>query len=257
MLQEDWKNVGPVPKEYFEPLWNRFGRFKKDIFRNLKIAKRLKEEAEGIAPSSGARGEFRPSSYGDRRPREGDSRSSNGGSPYPPRPRTTTPPRPPVPAEFQEMYDAKMVLIKEAEQLTTLELRAATEQSKILQFKWRESGVLPAPFKNETNERFLSAVDRIQELNNVQKLAFERSHFIKSKPLKEQLTIKIAVVQELIKKDEAELVTNQRAFDILTVEEKALPPNKALYAKISNLRRRIRIKGEMLFDMQAQLAAVL
>lgn len=259
-LQEEWKNVGAIPKEHFEPLWNKFSRFKKDIFRNMKQAKRAREEAEGILGGGSYRLERSSSSYGERQPFRAPSPypapSGGGTGGYQQRtaPPRTAPPRPPLLPEYQEVFDKKMEIIKEAEQLTEMELRAAVEKAKALQFQWRDSGLLPPPFKNETNERFLTATDRIHEINNVQKLAFERSHFIKSKPLKEQLVIKIAVIQDLIKKDEAEFNLNQKAFDVLTIEEKALPPNKALYAKISNLRRRLRIKYEMLSSMEKQIA---
>lgn len=261
-LQEEWKLVGPVPKEQFEPLWAKFGRFKKDVFRNLKIAKRKREEATGILGG----GSYRPDGGASRPPRPYNPEGGNSGGGYQqrtggyqqrssaPRQPMQQPPRPVLAPEYKAIFDQKMELINEAEALLGIDLRTAVEKAKALQFRWRSTGILPAPFKNETNERFLTATDRIQELNNVQKAAFERSHFIKSKPLREQLSIKISVVQELIKKDEAEYNANIRVFEALSLEEKALPPNKALYAKISNLRRKLRIKYEMLADMEKQLS---
>lgn len=154
---------------------------------------------------------------------------------------------------FQTNLKIKQQLCEEAKTLAQLPNQVAVERAKALQAHWKETGPVPEENRRELSETFTTACDRIFETNYLLRVVQAKNHHYSSKSEKEQLGIRIAVLKDLIRKDEGELEIFENNFGNLNISDQNLPMNKLLQSKLQSQKRKLRVKQQLLSEYQEAL----
>ncbi|SDK60487.1 protein of unknown function [Catalinimonas alkaloidigena] len=153
---------------------------------------------------------------------------------------------------LQTNLDIKRQLCKEATELSALELPQAIERAKTLQAHWKNTGPIPAEYRQELNETFATACDRVFEESYLLRVTQARNPNFRAKSATEQVSLKISVLYDLIRKDESELLTFEENFQNINVTDQSQPMNKLLQAKLRSNQRKLRIKQTLLQELKEE-----
>jgi hypothetical protein len=154
---------------------------------------------------------------------------------------------------LQTNLKVKQQLCEEAKALAQLPNQEAVERAKTLQAHWKETGPVPDEHRKELAESFTTACDRIFETNYLLRVVNSKNHNYRNKTEKEQLNIRIAVLKDLIRKDESELEIFENNFSNLNITDQNLPMNKLLHSKLNSQKRKLQVKQQMLAEFQVTL----
>jgi hypothetical protein len=154
---------------------------------------------------------------------------------------------------LQTNLKIKQQLCEEAKALAQLPNQEALERAKTLQSHWKETGPVPDEHRKVLTESFTTACDRIFETNYLLRVVHAKNHNYRNKTEKEQLNVKIAVLKDLIRKDEGELEIFENNFGNLNMTDQNLPMNKLLHSKLNSQKRKLQVKQQMLAELQEEL----
>ncbi|MGB3617919.1 MAG: DUF349 domain-containing protein [Catalinimonas sp.] len=146
----------------------------------------------------------------------------------------------------------KEQLCTEAVALAEVPLPEAIERAKTLQAHWKNTGPVPPERRQELNEVFVTACDRVFELSYVMRVTHARHRNFPQQPPAKQLSLKLQVLHDLIHKDEAELATFEGNIANVSVQDRNQPISRMLQSKLRGYRRKLRIKQEMLQTFRAE-----
>ncbi|MES2388721.1 MAG: DUF349 domain-containing protein [Bacteroidota bacterium] len=155
-----------------------------------------------------------------------------------------------------ENLKQKKSLIEQAKALGGIDLRQAFEKARELQALWKNIGPVPERDKRYANDAFTYACDRIFEMSYLMRTVYVSNRFFNSKSTGDQYNIKIQTMKEIIRKDELELDSLSAVFDKLSQADQRAPQNKPLYSKISTQKRKLKVKQQLLGEMQEQAVAI-
>jgi len=115
-----------------------------------------------------------------------------------------------LPPRFTKRVDPKQAaqekMTAEAEELfKQTDMNAAAERAKALLMEWKNLNVPSFKQDRALGERFRLACDRIFEMNYLMRVIKRKHFFFEKKSQEEQLTIKIATMSDLIRKDKQQL----------------------------------------------------
>jgi len=208
-MKEEWKEIGPIPKAYFEPIIIELKDVQKVIQRNIK-----------------------------------NKRDARPGAPNPKN------------QVFFDNMKKKQELIKKVYALSSIDLREAFAEAKKTQEDWKLIGNVPDHMKDEINREFNYACDRIFEQSYLMRNVYTRYRFFNSKSKIEQLSIKIQILKEILRRDEDELAIMLKTYESLSAEEKRDPNFKPSYNRMRTQERKLKVKDILLKEMQTELAAL-
>ncbi len=208
-MKDEWKEVGPIPKAYFEPIIIELKDVQKIVQRNIKNKR------------GGAKPGFNPKNQ-----------------------------------VFFDNMRKKQELIKKVYALSSIDLREAFTQAKQMQEEWKTLGNVPDHMKDEINREFNYACDRIFEQSYLMRNVYTRYRFFNSKSRIEQLSIKIQILKEILRRDEDELSIMLKTYESLTPDERRDPNFKPSYNRMRTQERKLKVKDILLKEMQTELAAL-
>ena len=150
----------------------------------------------------------------------------------------------------------KQELIKKVYALSSIDLREAFAEAKKTQEDWKLIGNVPDHMKDEINREFNYACDRIFEQSYLMRNVYTRYRFFNSKSKIEQLSIKIQILKEILRRDEDELAIMLKTYESLSAEEKRDPNFKPSYNRMRTQERKLKVKDILLKEMQTELGAL-
>lgn len=162
----------------------------------------------------------------------------------------------PVDPVLVENLARKEAMIQEVRGYEQIDLRIAFAKTKELQNTWRDIGNVPEHLKNDINNKFTYHCDRIFEMSYLMRTIYIQNRFFNSKPIKEQFSIKIQMLRDIIRKDETELQSMEAEFNLIPEYERRNPNHKPLYNKLNTQKRKLRVKYKLVEEMQTQLTAL-
>jgi hypothetical protein len=162
----------------------------------------------------------------------------------------------PVDPVLIENLARKEAMIQEVKGYEQIDLRIAFAKTKELQNVWRDIGNVPEHLKNDINNKFTYHCDRIFEMSYLMRTVYIQNRFFNSKPIKEQYSIKIQMLRDIIRKDEVELHSMEGEFNLIPEHDRRSPNHKPLYNKLNTQKRKLRVKYKLVEEMQTQLSAL-
>ena len=146
----------------------------------------------------------------------------------------------------------KLALLDEAKKIEFESSKEAVRRSKDLMEDWKMIGRLPKEHAKEVTERFMVICDKVQERRFLENLAMGTDEDYDSKNTREQISIKMRLMRDLLVRDEKEL---RSFYDNL---EKMNPQrgqfNKVIANKLVNQKRKVIVKKEILRELKVQLS---
>ncbi|MCU0353290.1 MAG: DUF349 domain-containing protein [Cytophagales bacterium] len=169
-----------------------------------------------------------------------------------------------LPPRFTKRVDPKQAaqekMVTEAEALFNhTDMNAAAERGKALLMEWKNLGVPSFKQDRVLAERFRLACDRIFEMNYLMRVIKRKHFFFEKKSQEEQLTIKVATMSDLIRKDKQMMELQESGADMSMYQRPVYnasgeqqpqrsPGNPAVQ------KRKIQVKETLLNQFKAELA---
>jgi hypothetical protein len=174
-----------------------------------------------------------------------------------------------LPPRFTKRVDPKQAaqekMTAEAENLfTSTDMNAAAERAKALLMEWKNLGVPSFKQDRALGERFRLACDRIFEMNYLMRVIKRKHFFFEKKSSEEQLTIKVATMSDLIRKDKQQMEMQEReeagnsspagTYNRPTYSSDQNADNKRPPSNVNVQKRKIQVKENLLLQFKNELA---
>jgi hypothetical protein len=212
-LEDEWRAVGNIPKEMFNPLQMEFKRIKKTI---AKFARKG-------PPSRGPKPIYIPKFI------------------------------PPQEQPLYDNLKYRMALIEEGQGLLKMDLRMANEYAKELQSRWKTAGQIPDKYKSEIFAQFNNISDRIFESSYLARVVNTKyPHFRTMAPM-EQLEAKMETMDEIIMKEDMTVKMTQAEFQFMSPEERNTEENRAKFARMNTSLRKLKMKTKIHSELRREL----
>ena len=153
---------------------------------------------------------------------------------------------------LQTNLQIKQQLCTEAASLAEMPLNEALARAKELQAHWKNTGPIPPDQRPLLNEAFVTACDRVFEHSHLLRVVQARHGNYRQKPPAERVALALAVLRELIRKDETELDTFEHNFAHVTTTDQNQPISRMITAKLRAQRRKLNVKRALLTELQSQ-----
>ncbi len=163
----------------------------------------------------------------------------------------------------QRQMDAKAIESKRQLLNQVLALREPYDEPKMnylrhLQFQWKKTGIIRSPEVGAMNHQFKFACDIIKEKFFLDSAAKKIHENYETLDEKEQINIKITMVERSLEVDNEELQTLQKntersSFSSYGDYGRQGPPNKILQTKLGNLQRKIEVKQHLVSELKDKL----
>jgi len=164
----------------------------------------------------------------------------------------------------QRQMDAKAVETKRQLLNQVLALREPYDEPKMnylrnLQFDWKKTGIIRSPEVAAMNHQFKFACDIIKEKFFLDSAAKKIHEGYESLEEKEQITIKIGMVEHSIESDKEELAVAQKSAERQSFNSygdyrrPGPPPNKMIQNKARDLERKIEVKQHLVNELKDKL----
>jgi len=216
LLENEWRDVGHIPKPLYKPLWLEFKDIKRNTIRSLKNFKRTKSHSPVNTPIY--------------------------------IPKIINP-------EEKHLYDNlefRLKLVDDAEKLDFHDLDAAVESAKHLQSQWKDAGMVPDKFKSPIFFRFNKACDRIFEMNYLMKVVFRKFPYYQSLTEREKLEAKFEAMKSIIFKEEKDIKFTQDQYETLSPAEREMPDYKIKFTRLNTSKRKLRSKQALLEEIERE-----
>lgn len=213
IFENEWRDVGHIPKPLYKPLWLEFKDIKRNTIRSVKNFKRNK----GFQPPTQI---FIPKF---------------------------------INPEEKHLYDNlqfRLKLVEEAENLDRYGLDEAVEVAKNLQSKWKDGGMVPDKFKSPIFHRFNKACDRIFELNYLMKVVYRKFPYFDSLTDREKHEAKLEAMRSIIFKEEKDIKFTQEQYEALSPAEREMPDYKIKFTRLNTSKRKLKSKQALLEELQ-------
>ncbi len=173
-----------------------------------------------------------------------------------------------LPPRFTKRVDPKQAaqekMAAEAENLfNSPDINAASDRAKALLMEWKNLNVPSFKQDRALGERFRLACDRVFELNYLMRVIKRKHFFFEKKSSEEQLTIKVATMSDLIRKDKQQMEMQESEAAGNTTNSYNRPSynnsdqnqdNKRPPSNINVQKRKIQVKESLLTQFKNELA---
>ncbi len=215
LLENEWRDVGHIPKPLYKPLLLEFKDIKRNAMRSGKNFNRSKS--------------------------------------YPPITEIFIPKY--IRPEEQYLYDNlqfRLNLVEDAEKLDLANLDLAVETAKLLQSKWKDAGMVPDKFKSPIFHKFNKACDRIFEMNYLMKVVYRKFPYFDSFTEREKLESKLEAMKSIIFKEEKDIKFTQDQYETLSPAEREIPDYKIKFTRLNTSKRKLRSKQSLLEEIERE-----
>ncbi len=212
-LEDEWRAVGNIPREMFNPLQMEFKRIKKTI---AKFARKG-------PPARGPKPIYIPKFI------------------------------PAHEQPLYDNLKYRMALIEEGMGLLKMDLRQANEYAKDLQSRWKTAGQIPDKYKSEIFAQFNNISDRIFESSYLARVVNTKYPHFRTMPPQEQLEAKLETMDEIILKEDMNVKIAQAEFQFMSPEERATEENRAKFSRLNTSLRKLKMKNKLMYEMKKEL----
>ncbi|MFA0962640.1 DUF349 domain-containing protein [Roseivirga sp. BDSF3-8] len=147
---------------------------------------------------------------------------------------------------------AKKELLERAKTLEDRSDRDSVEEVKRLQTTWKSIGSVPPEEGRKLAENFHIICDLVRERNFLDKLTHSRLGDTPAK--KDELELKIKILQDLLSRDERELDLFQDNVNKLNSDTNSF--NRMLDGKLSLQQRKVTVKRRIMDELRSELASI-
>jgi hypothetical protein len=254
-LQAEWREVGKIPGMHYSKLFRNHKSLNNKIFRSDHRSGGYgdyqsrgynqsggydRSNREGYGRQGGGYGGPPRSNYRDQRG-GGGGRFGSGSSGY---------------MSPDEAMSLKKELISKAEDLIGNKQVNTMEEVKQLRFSWKNSGRISRERSIELSEKFNLACEKALETSFLERLVTNRNSDFYYLSSPEQLQEKIALLANLIERDEEELsrfkAENQHLLNA-TIGRHSSEEDRRTAGRLRSQIRKVQVKKEMLNELQNDL----
>ena len=230
-LQKDWREVGKIPVFKYKKLQTDFRSLANRIFGSPDDTR-----SRDRGPRDYHR-ESRGESRGTRQfaPRQNPSLQGQGGWINP-----------------DEAIAKKKDLIRQAEKLAEDDYGDSVQEVRRLREEWKDSGRISREKSIELNNTFNRASDLAFEKSFLNRSARSKDQDFDNKSKKEQLTLKMHLLENLIARDENELVSYKENIGNIASPQESRQAEGKLRLQI----RKVEAKKALLQSLKSELASV-
>lgn len=226
-LQQEWKRLDRIPAVVRNELWATFKRNNDFIYRRFKQEQRRSGGGSGYG--GGSSGYSGGGAYSNnRRP---------GGGGYQNR---------------EQNLVAKKELLERARVLEEKSDRQSVEEIKKLQTDWKSIGSVPPDEGRKLAENFHTICDLVKERNFLDKLSYSRLGGDPDR--KEELELKIQILQDLLNRDERELEVFQGNASSMSSDANNF--NRMVDGKMSLQIRKVNVKRRIMEELRSELSTI-
>ncbi|MDJ1468115.1 DUF349 domain-containing protein [Cytophagaceae bacterium DM2B3-1] len=177
-----------------------------------------------------------------------------------------------LPPRFTKRVDPKQAaqekMTAEAESLFTQpDMNVAAERAKALLMEWKNLNVPSFKQDRALGERFRLACDKIFEMNYLMRVIKRKHFFFEKKSKEEQLTIKVATMSDLVRKDKQQLelqeseaaggsVGQTSSYNRQGYGDDQNQDNKRPATNLNVQKRKIQVKENLLNQFKNELAEI-
>ncbi len=216
-LQAEWKNLGQIPAQVRSELWAQLQEVVKPVFSSP----RKPEQQQRVL---------------QQRPER----------PERPRVRQVAERQTPDP----DALTAKKKLLEELRALEGYDKQTLMKAQQ-LQEEFKNKGFAAGPEGESVNNSFFQEFSLMKEKNFLHNLAMAKARDFNSKDKKEQLTVKLRLLRDLLNRDERELQNFRDNLSNLNTGKNRV--NKLMDSKLRLQQKKVDIKRLLLRELQAQL----
>lgn len=221
-LQQEWRRLDKIPAVVRNELWATFKRNNDFIYRRFKQEQRRGSSSSSYSSSS--------SSYSN-------NRRTGGGGTY---------------QNKEQNLIAKKELLERVRLLEHKSDRQSVEEVKQLQSTWKSIGSVPPDEGRKLAENFHTICDLVRERNFLDKLSYSRLGGDPDR--REELELKIKILQDLLTRDERELETFQNNTGKLNSDTNNF--NRMVDGKLNLQQRKVTVKRRIMDELRTELSAI-
>ncbi len=166
-----------------------------------------------------------------------------------------------LPARFVRRVDPKQAaqesMAAEVENLLRQpDINAAAERTKVLLMEWKKLGVPHYKQDKALGERFRLACDRIFEMNYLMRVIKRKHFFFEKKSHEEQLTIKVATMSDLVRREKQQLEYQEKNPESIPAPAAGQDANRTATSNLAVQRRKIAVKESLLNEFKNELIEI-
>ncbi len=154
-------------------------------------------------------------------------------------------------ADPQENLVRKLALLDQAKKIEFDTSKDAVRESRDLMDEWKTIGRLPKEHAKEVTERFMVICDKIQERRFLENLAKGTDDDYDSKNNREQISLKMRLMRDLLIRDERDLRSFYDNMEKMNPQRGTF--NKVIANKLVNQKRKVIVKKEILRELKMML----